>query len=499
MDHSRRRPDRPDRAARLSSATFDPTVFISTPGPARIPSWHHADPRLRPALRRADGNLRQQPIAAGWDFGGKVHPEPADDVRPPRADGELLAKAIDVHALDAAMPKDELGQFRAVPAILRRRWTPRACRRAEPSLGYSGWPGGYDDPGKPLDAADAQGHRCRPRRGLPSVLRIHHRHAGDHAPAGRRNGSHRACDLRAGQAERAADQPVTAIRRDGDRVRIEHEGGSHPGRLCGGARCRCTCSTRIPSDFSAAKKAALKRRELSQERQDRVRGAALLGTRTAFTAGSAGPIASTRTSSTRATTSIRRAACWSAPMSPAGPTRTRPTASPSCRSPSRSRSAAGRSRRSIRASRALLEKPVVVNWGQVPYSEGVGALWGGGPADDRQATAPMLEMLKPEGPIVFAGEHLSYVGPVAGRLGAVGARGGQADPVDGRGAREGGSMSREGGCACGEVRYRMNREPMFVHCCHCTSCQTETGSRVRHQCVDRELPGRDACRGAPSR
>ena len=37
-------------------------------------------------------------------------------------------------------------------------------------------------------------------------------------------------------------------------------------------------------------------------------------------------------------------------------------------------------------------------------------------------------------------------------------------------------MSREGGCTCGAVRYRMNREPMFVHCCHCTSCQTETGS-----------------------
>lgn len=37
-------------------------------------------------------------------------------------------------------------------------------------------------------------------------------------------------------------------------------------------------------------------------------------------------------------------------------------------------------------------------------------------------------------------------------------------------------MSLEGGCACGGVRYRLNREPMFVHCCHCTSCQTETGS-----------------------
>ena len=34
----------------------------------------------------------------------------------------------------------------------------------------------------------------------------------------------------------------------------------------------------------------------------------------------------------------------------------------------------------------------------------------------------------------------------------------------------------EGGCACGAVRYRLNSAPMFVHCCHCTSCQTETGT-----------------------
>jgi hypothetical protein len=34
----------------------------------------------------------------------------------------------------------------------------------------------------------------------------------------------------------------------------------------------------------------------------------------------------------------------------------------------------------------------------------------------------------------------------------------------------------EGGCACGAVRYRLHGSPMFVHCCHCTSCQTETGS-----------------------
>ena len=34
----------------------------------------------------------------------------------------------------------------------------------------------------------------------------------------------------------------------------------------------------------------------------------------------------------------------------------------------------------------------------------------------------------------------------------------------------------EGGCACGHVRYLMQREPMFIHCCHCTWCQRESGS-----------------------
>jgi hypothetical protein len=34
----------------------------------------------------------------------------------------------------------------------------------------------------------------------------------------------------------------------------------------------------------------------------------------------------------------------------------------------------------------------------------------------------------------------------------------------------------EGGCTCRHVRYRMLREPLFVHCCHCRWCQRETGS-----------------------
>lgn len=34
----------------------------------------------------------------------------------------------------------------------------------------------------------------------------------------------------------------------------------------------------------------------------------------------------------------------------------------------------------------------------------------------------------------------------------------------------------DGGCSCGAVRYRMTAAPMVVHCCHCTTCQTESGS-----------------------
>ena len=34
----------------------------------------------------------------------------------------------------------------------------------------------------------------------------------------------------------------------------------------------------------------------------------------------------------------------------------------------------------------------------------------------------------------------------------------------------------DGGCTCGAVRYRLKARPLFVHCCHCTWCQRETGS-----------------------
>jgi hypothetical protein len=33
-----------------------------------------------------------------------------------------------------------------------------------------------------------------------------------------------------------------------------------------------------------------------------------------------------------------------------------------------------------------------------------------------------------------------------------------------------------GRCTCGDIRYELTDTPLFVHACHCTWCQRETGS-----------------------
>jgi hypothetical protein len=34
----------------------------------------------------------------------------------------------------------------------------------------------------------------------------------------------------------------------------------------------------------------------------------------------------------------------------------------------------------------------------------------------------------------------------------------------------------DGGCTCGQLRYRLNGTPLIVHACHCRWCQRETGT-----------------------
>jgi hypothetical protein len=38
------------------------------------------------------------------------------------------------------------------------------------------------------------------------------------------------------------------------------------------------------------------------------------------------------------------------------------------------------------------------------------------------------------------------------------------------------SVARQGGCACGRIRYQLTSDPLFTHCCHCLNCQRQTGS-----------------------
>ena len=34
----------------------------------------------------------------------------------------------------------------------------------------------------------------------------------------------------------------------------------------------------------------------------------------------------------------------------------------------------------------------------------------------------------------------------------------------------------DGRCSCGSIHFQMKRAPIFVHCCHCSYCQRETGT-----------------------
>jgi hypothetical protein len=57
------------------------------------------------------------------------------------------------------------------------------------------------------------------------------------------------------------------------------------------------------------------------------------------------------------------------------------------------------------------------------------------------------------------------------KLTAAGARSGQDEHMSTQG-----SFPLEGGCDCGSVRYQLMKPPLIVHCCHCRSCQRESGA-----------------------
>lgn len=396
---------RPDQVA-----SFDPGLYFNA-GPARLPSTHRVIIGYARKLGVALEPFINVNRNAGWDFNGKVHADRqmAMDVR--GHIGELLAKAIDRRALDQDLPRAELDQLRD---FLNGYASLNQAGRYEPD-GRSGFevePGGYGQyarPLKPLPLSEVL---------LPSQLNVSP-HVFDTInvmqatllqPVG---GMDRIAHALYDQVKPLVrlNAPVTGIRHIGDRVRIEH-GQQATEADYAVVTLPAPLLERIPNDFSAAKKAALKDVQYLKSSKVAFEGPRFWETDNDVYGGLAWTdrlnenviYPSDRFGSSKGVVVAAYVAGWMrgedlgkfAQLSNAERLRVS-LDSIEALHPGRSH---------------LLSKGVSVSWGQVPWSEGVGAI--GPDFDDSPpgvSRGPRyIELLKPEGPIVFAGEHLSYVG-----------------------------------------------------------------------------------------
>jgi monoamine oxidase len=393
---------RPDQRAQ-----FDQGLYLNA-GAARIPTSH----RLILGYAQRFGVPMEAFIntnrSAKWDFGGRVMEERQAVFDMRGRLGELLAKAIDQHALDQAMPKAELDlvrQFLAPYASL----SPKGVYRPDGRSGFTVEPGGYTQ--APQSRAGLEFKELLPGRAivLPYLFEtISDMQATMLQPVG---GMDRIAHAIYEQVKPLVQlkSPVSAIRRIGDRVRIEHG----PGALVTEADfCVCTLPahllSRIPSDFSPAKKAALQGIDYLPsvkvafesprfwERDDSQYGGVAwtdrLNENLLYPSGGFNQDKGVLVAAYVAGWTNRDNPQKFAALSPSEQMRI--------------------SRESVEAlhpgKSKLLSKGVTVSWGKTRWSEGVGAVgpnWGPNDRTERYA-----ELLKPEGPIVFAGEHLSYVG-----------------------------------------------------------------------------------------
>jgi monoamine oxidase len=203
------------------------------------------------------------------------------------------------------------------------------------------------------------------------------------------------------------NRPVSAIRRAGERVRIEHRGG-----ITEADYCVCTLPAnllaRIPSDFSPAKQAALKGVDYLPSVKVAFEAPRFWETDDFLYGGLAWTdrlnenviYPSDNFHSPKGVLVAAYVAGWT--------NQDNPQKFAALSHEERLRI----SRESVEAlhpgKSRLLSKGVTVGWGDVPWSEGVGAV--GRDFGPEKRSARYEELFKPEGPIVFAGEHLSYVG-----------------------------------------------------------------------------------------
>ena len=389
----------------LQRANFSAGQYFNA-GPARLPSSHHAILGYARQLAVPLEIFVNTTRAAGWDFGGKVHRERQMIFDLQGRLAELLVTAMDHRGLDTVLPKADRDLFRQ----FLRGWgglDPNGKLGANPRSGFVSDPGGYDRPGDALKPLGMKDILSGPAVGLPLVFEsIIDMQATMLQPVG---GMDRiaAAMFETVKSSVRLGVPVTAIRREGAGVRIEHGG-----EVTRADYCICTLPApilaRIPSDFSPAKKAALKGVEYLKSAKVAFEAPRFWETEEGIYGGNAWTdrlnenvmYPSANVHGERGVIVGAYVAGWTNQGNP-------------------DKFAALPIAEQIRLSAASIEalhpgksrflsSPMAINWGQMAWSEGVGAV-GRDFGDDKRG-ARYAELLKPEGPIAFAGEHLSYVG-----------------------------------------------------------------------------------------
>jgi monoamine oxidase len=401
---------RPDQVCQFSEG-----LYLNA-GAARIPSSHHVILGYARTLGVPIEAMVNHNRAARWDFGGRIvtNRQMTQDVRGRFT--ELLAKAIDKGALDrelAGGDKNAMRGFLGFYGSLNARGDYAPDGRS----GYDPMPGGYTQTGRPIPPLKLEDiFKMGPGVGLPLVFEeFFDQQAPMFQPVG---GMDRIAHALYEQVRPAVrlNAPVSAIRRrgegDGGGVRIVHGPGE---QALDADYCICTLPLnllqRIPADFSPAKRAAIKDVPY------------MTSTKVGFESrrfwedeGIYGGLAWTDRLNEnlfypsggwhgdKGVLVAAYASGWT------GPDHAEKFAALSheerfkiCRD-SVEALHPGRSRE--------LTRPVTVSWGLTPWSEGVGPVgptFGGGPGGGLDRPAAYSELLRPEGPIFFAGEHLSYV------------------------------------------------------------------------------------------
>lgn len=377
-------------------------------GAARIPHAHHVILGYARHFGVPIEVMVNSNRAGRIDVGGRVieNRQLINDVRGRIA--EMLSKAIGRGALDGQMSAGEremMRQFLGFYGELADSgdYAPRG------RSGYRELPGAYETQGSFMAGATLPELLSDRRMALPLMFEeFFDQQSPMFQPVGGMDRIAAAIAAEVGDTVEL-NSPVTQIRRVGERVRIHHGPGA---QVTEADYCICTLPlnllSRIPSDFSPAKRAAMNVPYLPSvkvafesrrfwEEDDNIYGG--LGWTDRIVENVIYPSAGWNRPS-----GVLVAAYCAGWMDEANPGRftamSHEERFQACRE-AIERLHPGKSQE--------LERPLTVAWALTPWSEGVGPLFpdvaGGTGARD----ANYAELMKPEGPIFFAGEHLSYV------------------------------------------------------------------------------------------